>query len=155
MSAARIIHPPLSGRDRKHFARELRRAEQAYQAARSEAEVAHAAADRALARAHALDCEAWTALQFIGGDEAPSPSIADAIHGGYELLEVQCSHCRHGQLVDLTLVIWPREKPIHSLRKVLYCAPCLRTAGKKRRPNLVGLRMREEPGPAAPAARKA
>jgi hypothetical protein len=30
MSAARILHIPLSGRDRRHYAAELRKAENAY-----------------------------------------------------------------------------------------------------------------------------
>nr|WP_311538551.1 hypothetical protein [uncultured Bradyrhizobium sp.] len=152
MSAARILHPPLSGRDRRHFAREVHKAEQAYQVATREAAAAHEAADRALARAHRLDCEAWTALQFIGGPADPSPSIADALHGMCELLEVKCRHCNHNDLVDLALVIWPREKPIHTLRRALYCSRCSRVHGKKRRPDLIGLRTRETPGPAAPAA---
>jgi hypothetical protein len=34
----------------------------------------------------------------------------DALHGGHELLEVQCRHRNHTQLVDLALVIWPRQR---------------------------------------------
>jgi hypothetical protein len=49
-------------------------------------------------------------------------------------------------------VIWPREKPVHTLRGVMYCGPCKRERGKKRRPDLVGLRARENPEPKSPAA---
>jgi hypothetical protein len=42
-------------------------------------------------------------------------------------------------------VIWPRERPVHTIRRALYCARCEKGHGKKRRPDLVGLRMREEP----------
>jgi hypothetical protein len=73
MSAARIIHIPLSGRDRRHYAREHRKAEQVLARLIAAAAVAHEAADRALAEAHRLDCEAWSARQFIGGPEDPSP----------------------------------------------------------------------------------
>jgi hypothetical protein len=86
--------------------------------------------------------------------EAPSPSIADALRGGCELLEVQCRQCNHAEMVDLTEVVWPREKPVHTLRKVLYCARCKRERGQKRRPDLIGLRTRPEPDPEAPARRK-
>jgi hypothetical protein len=151
MSAARILHPPLSGRDRRHYAAELRKAEQAFARYSREAEAAHQAADRALAEAHRLDCAAWSALQFIGGAEDPSPSIATAIHGGCELLEVQCRHCNHTDLVDLTEVIWPREKPVHTLKVLLYCGRCRTEHGTKRRPDLVGLRVRPEPEPSGPA----
>jgi hypothetical protein len=154
MAAARIIHPPLSGRDRRHYARQLHAAERACERALRDAQAAHVAADLALAKAHRLDCEAWSALQFIGGLAEPSPSIAHAIHGGYELLEVRCKFCLHAELVDLveiTLVSWSRDKPVHSLRRALYCKRCMEDTGKKRRPDLVSLRERL-PDPAAPAA---
>ncbi|WP_051310737.1 hypothetical protein [Bradyrhizobium sp. Cp5.3] len=150
MPAARIITPPLSGRDRKHYARELHKAEVAYEHEMREAAEAHEAADRMLAKAHALDCIAWTTRQFIGGDEDPSPTIADAIHGRYSLLEVRCRHCRHTEIIDLTLVVWPRERPVHTIRRALYCGPCQRTAGRKHRPELIGLRPLDGPQPSAP-----
>jgi hypothetical protein len=62
MSAARIIYPALSGRDRRHYASEIHKAEQAYERAIRESAAAHAAADRTLAKAHRLNCEAWTAV---------------------------------------------------------------------------------------------
>jgi hypothetical protein len=147
----RIIHLPLSGRDRRNYVAELRKAEDAYRRYTWEADAAHQAADRALADAHRLDCMAWNALQFIGGDEAPSPAIADAIHGGCELLEVQCRHCKHTEIIDLTLVTWPRSEQVHTLRGALYCRRCMVEHNKKRRPDLVGLRERPVPDPAAPA----
>jgi len=150
----RVIQLPLSGRDRRHYVAELRKAEEAYRRHVQDAEAAHAAADRALAEPHRLDCDAWNALQFIGGDEAPSPVIADAIHGGRELLEVQCRQCNHTEMIDLTLSIWPRASQVHSLRRVLYCKRCLGEYAKKRRPELVGLRPRSGPDPAAPAIPK-
>lgn len=151
MSAARIIVPPLSGRDRRHFASELRKAEQIHERLVREAAAAHAVADRRLAEAHRLDGEAWSARQFIGGPEEPSPSIAEALHGGLDLLEVKCRHCNHTELVDLALVTWPRSQAIHTLRRALYCAKCLKTSARKRRPDLVGLRLRETPEPSSPA----
>jgi hypothetical protein len=153
MSAARIITPPLSGGDRKHFARELHKAEVAYERECQAAAEAHAAADAARAKAYALDCIAWTTRQFIGGGEDPSPTIAAAIAGRHSLLEVRCRHCRHTEIVDLTVVIWPRERPVHTLKKALYCGPCRRTAGRKSRPELIGLRPVDDPQPAAPSRR--
>ena len=151
MSAARIIYPPLSGRDRRHYTAQLRKAENEFHRLTREAGTAHEVADRQLGLAHRLDCQAWSARQFIGGPEEPSPTIAQALHGGCDLLEAQCRHCNHAELVDLALVIWPRERPVHTLRRILYCAKCHNTYGRKRRPDLIGLRMRDEPGPKAPA----
>ena len=90
MTASRVLHIPLSGRDRRHYGNELRKAQREHERLTREAEAAHAAADRALAEAHRLDCELWSARLFLGGPDQPSPSIADVLHGGYELLEVQC-----------------------------------------------------------------
>jgi len=148
MSAARILHIPLSGRDRRHYAAELRKAETAYRYLIREAEAAGKAADLALAEVHRLECEIWSTRLFLGGNDEPSPSIADALHGGYELLEVQCRHCNHTQMVDLALVIWPR----HTLRRVLFCAKCAKRSERKRRPDLISLRVRKEPDPSSPAA---
>ena len=86
MSAARIIYPPMSGGDRRHYTAHLRKAENEYRRLTREAAAAHEAADQQLAEAHRLACLAWSALQFTGGPEAPSPTIAAALHGGVELL---------------------------------------------------------------------
>jgi len=113
---------------------------------------AHAAADAQLRQAHFLSCEEWNARQFIGGDAAPSPTIADAIHGGVEMLEVRCRRCGH---TDLVLVIWPRDRQVHTLERALGCRPCRASGGLRTRPELVALRSRHpiEPEPPAAAAR--
>jgi hypothetical protein len=77
----RIIHLPLSGRDRRHYVRELRAAEQAHRELPGRVEEAYRTA-------HRLACHEWSVRQFIGGPAEPSPRIADAIAGGCELLEV-------------------------------------------------------------------
>ena len=121
---------------------ELRKGRRRYRRQSAAAQAAHADADRALREAHRLDCAAWSSLQFIGRDASPSPVIADAIHGGCELLEVHRQHCNHTDVVDLTLSIWPRGNQVHTLKGALYCRPCMKEHGKKRRPDLVGLRER-------------
>jgi hypothetical protein len=150
----RVIHLPPSGGDRKHYVRELRWAEQAH------ADICQRVADAIkVAEAHrlaawALSCEEWNIRQFIGGDAAPSPPIADAISAGFELIEVQCKRCRRYHVVDLTLVIWPRENQVHTLARALRCLRC-RGAGAKPRANLVALRRRPAPDDGAPAAQRA
>jgi DNA-binding transcriptional regulator YdaS (Cro superfamily) len=142
----RIIQLPMSGRDRRHFVRELRLAEQAHASLPGRVAEAYAAA-------HRLACEEWNVRQFIGGDAAPSPTIAEAIAAGRELLEVRCRRCGHESLVDLTEVIWPRERGVHTLSKALRCQAC-RDERNKARPDLVALRPRDVPDPAAPARRQ-
>ncbi len=52
----------------------------------------------------------------------------------------------------IALVIWPCERPVHTLRRILYCAKCLKRSEKKRRPDLIGLQVRVELEPTSPAA---
>ena len=141
----RIIQLPLSGRDRRHYVRELRAAEQAHRDLPAKVEEAYRAA-------HALACHEWSVRQFIGGPAEPSPRIADAIAGGCELLEVRCRRCSHESLIDLTEVVWPREKPVDTLAKVLRCQAC-KDERKKPQPDLVALRPRHPEGdpPVAPS----
>jgi Pyruvate/2-oxoacid:ferredoxin oxidoreductase delta subunit len=75
-------------------------------------------------------------------------------HPWRHLLEVQCRHCNHAELIDLTLAIWPRGNQVHTLKSALYCRRCMKEQGKKRRPDIVGLRERPGPDPVAPAAAK-
>ena len=61
----------LSGRDRRHYVRELRLAEQAHRELPARVEEAYRAA-------HRLACEEWSVRQFIGAPAEPSPRIPDA-----------------------------------------------------------------------------
>jgi hypothetical protein len=67
------------------------------------------------------------------------------------LLEVQCRHRNHTELIDLTLAIWPRGNQVHTLKSALYCRPFMKERGKKRRPDIVGIRERSELDPEASA----
>jgi hypothetical protein len=44
-----------------------------------------------------------------------------------------------GRHINLQDVIWPRDKPIDTLRRALYCQPCFDAARRKFRPNLIAL----------------
>lgn len=139
----RVISMPLSGGDRKHYAKELHIAESAH--ARLVEQLA-----AARLRMNLLECEEWDARQFIGGDANPSPTIAAAIDAGCIFLCVECRACRHSDRVNLTDVVWSREKEIHTLRKALICKNC-RTKG----PRLTGLETRRPDfEPPKAAARK-
>ena len=142
-----IIHLPLSGRDRRHYVCELRAAEQAHRDLPAKVEEAYRGA-------HRLACEEWKVRQFIGGPAEPSPRIADAIAGGCELLEVRRRRCSQESLIDLTHVVWPREKPVHTLAKVLRCRAC-KDERKKLQPDLVALRPRHPEGDPPVAKRRA
>jgi hypothetical protein len=150
----RVIQLPMSGRDRRHYVQQLRTAEQAHVAICARLKDAIAVAEAHRVAAWALSCEEWNIRQFIGGDAAPSPAIADALSAGYELIEVRCKRCGHEDRIDLTEVVWPREKPVHSLGRALACKPCQQNGRPKQRPDLVALLCRPEPEPSAPAQRR-
>lgn len=150
----RIIQMPLSGGDRKYYARELKRAEREHESFVKRAAEAHVVADEYRRMAHRLDCQEWSVRQFIGGDVEPSPTIAAAIDAGYILLRVECRACGHGDRINLAEVIWPREKPVHTLTKALVCKRCQREGEPKRRPNLMGLERLPEPDPPRHAMRR-
>jgi hypothetical protein len=140
----RIITLPLSGRDRKHYIRELRMAVQQHPVVVRQAAEARAVADR-------LECEEWSIRQFIGGPAEPSPSIAQALNAGRDLLEVRCRRCNHGDYIALADLVLPRERPVHTLAKVLACQPCSRNGRPKQRPDLVALIEQPANDPAGPA----
>lgn len=150
----RVIQMPLSGGDRKHYARELRRVESLHAELVKKVEAAYVTAGERLRLAHRLECEEWNARLFLGGGDAPSPAIADAIDAGATRLEVKCNACGATRQVDLGLVIWPRKYQVHTLRPKLFCKPCKATTGRKVRPMLVGLfDPNPEPTPAKAARR--
>ena len=150
----RVKKLPFSGSDRKHFSRELQRVERLHTYLVKRTAAAFTVADAHLTIAYRLSCEEWTARQFIGGDAAPSPTIANAIHGGCELLEVRCKACGHGDHVNLTEVVWPRDNAVHTLERALGCRQCKVEGRKRSRPDLIGLRMRDHPVPPARTATK-
>jgi hypothetical protein len=135
----------MSGRDRRHYVTELRKAE----AAHADLVIRTRAA---FIQAHDLACQEWNTRQFIGGDACPSPVIEVAILCGRELLEVRCKRCGHESMVDLIEVIWPPENQVYTLAGALRCQRC-KDDRRKVQPDMVALHRRAEPSPAATARR--
>lgn len=126
MSAQRITRlPPLSGRDRRHFAREAARAGSAYDEMMRQAESKRAEADEALKAADRIECEAWSgALRFGLDVQRTSPTLGQAINAGYTSLTVQCNQCRQYRAVDLTKLKLRPDRRLWSLESTLFCQPC-------------------------------
>lgn len=143
----RIIKMPVSGGDRKHYARQLAIARQAQDDFARQATEAYRIA-------HRLYCQEWNARQFVGGPAAPSPSIDSVIVAGFTLLEISCRACGHTERVDLRTLRLPRLEPVpvHDLADMLFCLPCRNMTGHKRRPNLVMLIDTTSPKPGASRA---
>jgi phage terminase large subunit GpA-like protein len=149
----RVIQLPISGRDRRFYAQQLRTAEQAHRDICRRLTDAIKVSEAHRIAAWALSCEEWNIRQFIGGPVEPSPFIADAISAGFTLIEVKCKRCGREQIVDMTQMIWPRGKQVHTLANVLRCQRC-RDEGHKASADLVAMRRQPEPEPTRPAAAK-
>ncbi|MET4041858.1 hypothetical protein ABIC03_003549 [Bradyrhizobium sp. RT6a] len=72
-----------------------------------------------------LACEAWN-YRMLGykGPAQPSPTIGDAINGGYPYLEVRCMGCNTNQTVALDIIRRVKTTPVHELERYLRCRDC-------------------------------
>jgi len=67
-----------------------------------------------------------------GGPAQPSPTIGQAINGGFPWLEVKCSRCRTSSSVDLAAITRPADTPVHLMEGRLDCLKCRRARWKRR-----------------------
>ena len=125
----RVIQIPMSGRDRRHYVTQLKVAEKAHASLAKRAREAQLVVDEYQRMADRLACQEWSVRQFIGGDVEPSPSIETAVNCGYKLLDIHCSHCTHAGTVDLSEVVWPMRKGVHTMRYALACKRCSENGG--------------------------
>jgi hypothetical protein len=122
-------HPtPLSGGDRKALKKELARSQAmttilAEQSARLRTE-----GEALICKADNLACQSWNERMWsAGGPVEPSPTLSEALNGGYPWLEVQCSRCKTKRSVDLAGIRRPPDSFVHELEAVLRCKKCKRT----------------------------
>jgi hypothetical protein len=108
------------------------------------ASVRHSAEQAAEARrvADHLACVAWSQRMLaFQGPAQPSPTLGDALNGGYPYLEVKCLGCETHQTVALNIVRRPKSTPIHELERYMRCKDCSRQSGRPfKRSHLVALR---------------
>jgi hypothetical protein len=108
------------------------------------ASVRHSAEQAAEARrvADHLACAAWSQRMLaFQGPAQPSPTLGDALNGGYPYLEVKCLGCETHQTVALNIVRRPKTTPIHELERYMRCKDCSRQSGRPfKRSHLVALR---------------
>jgi hypothetical protein len=89
-----------------------------------------------------LACEAWN-YRMLGykGPAQPSPTIGDALNGGYGYLEVRCLGCDTSQTVALNIIRRPKATPVHELERYMRCKDCSKLRGYPyKRSHLVALR---------------
>jgi hypothetical protein len=80
-----------------------------------------------------LACQSWNERMWSdGGPAQPSPTIGQAINGGFPCLEVKCSRCRTSSSVDLAAINRPPDTPVHLLEGRLDCRRCKKAKWKGR-----------------------
>src|SRR5258707_10060135 len=96
-------HPtPLSGGDRKALSKELGKSRAMTNILASQSAEMRAKAETMLQQADKLLCESWNERMWSDGEPIdPSPTIDQAVHGGFPLLEIQCSRRKTPRDVDL------------------------------------------------------
>jgi hypothetical protein len=125
--AAKYHPSPLSGGDRKALSKELvkSRAMTGILAERSQEK--RRGGEALIWEADNLACQSWNEKMWSdGGPAQPSPTIGQAINGGFPWLEVKCSWCR-----TRAALTWPRSA-VGQIRRCICWKDAL-TAGSARR----------------------
>jgi hypothetical protein len=96
-------HPtPLSGGDRKALAKELGKARAMTTILASQSAEARTKGEALIRTADRLLCESWNERMWADGEPIdPSPTVDQAVNGGYSWLEIECSRCKTKRDVDL------------------------------------------------------
>jgi phage FluMu protein Com len=126
-------HPtPLSGGDRKALNKELGKARAMTGILAAQSAEMRAKAETMLQQADRLLCESWNERMWSDGEPIdPSPTIDQAVNGGYAWLEIECSRCKTRRDVDLAVLRHSRTTFVHDLVGRLRCSKC---AKANRRP---------------------
>ncbi|MCP1754032.1 phage FluMu protein Com [Bradyrhizobium japonicum] len=97
-----------------------------------------------------LACESWNERMWAdGGPIDPSPTVDQAINGGYSWLEIECSRCKAKREVDMAALRHPPTTAVHDLASRLRCSKCAK-AGRRPPATLLQLSQRaRHPDPEA------
>jgi phage FluMu protein Com len=132
-------HPtPLSRGDRKALAKELGKARAMTTILASQSAETRAKGEALIRTADKLLCESWNERMWADGEPIdPSPSVDQAINGGYPWLEIECSRCKTKRDVDLAALRHPTTL-VHDLAGRLRCSKCAK-AGRRAAATLLQL----------------
>jgi hypothetical protein len=136
-------HPTsLSGGDRKALAKELGRARAMTSILASQSAEVRAKGEALIRTADKLLCESWNERMWADGQPIdPSPTIDQAVNGGYPWIEIECSRCRTKRDVDLAALRHPPTTFVHDLASRLRCSKCAK-AGRHPPATLLQLALR-------------
>jgi hypothetical protein len=124
-------HMPLSGGDRKALTKELSKSRAMTNIFAERSAEKRREGDALIREAENLACQSWNEKMWSdGGPVDPSPTIDQAINGGYPWLEIKCSRCQTPRDVDLAALKRPATTFVHDLAGRLVCQKC-KGAGKR------------------------
>jgi hypothetical protein len=146
-------HPtPLSGGDRKALTKELGKARAMAGILAAQSAEMRAKGEALIQQADKLFCESWNERMWSDCEPIdPSPTIDQAINGGFPWLEIQCSRCKTPSDVDLAAMKHPPTTFVHDLASRLRCRKCAKTG---RRPSATLLQLAWKPRHPEPTSRK-
>ena len=103
-------HPtPLSGSNRKSLNKELGKARAMASILASQSAEMRAKGEAIIQQADKLLCESWNERMWSDGEPIdPSPTIDQAVNGGFPWLEIRCARCKTQSDVDLAAMKHPR-----------------------------------------------
>ncbi|WP_334380897.1 MULTISPECIES: hypothetical protein [unclassified Bradyrhizobium] len=137
-------HPtPLSGGDRKALKRELGEARAMTGILAAQSDELRAKGDALIRQADRLLAESWNERMWADGEPIdPSPTVDQAINGGYPWLQIECSRCKAPSQIDLAALPHPRTTFVHDLAGRLRCQKCAKAG---RRPAATLLQLTQRP----------
>jgi hypothetical protein len=108
----------------------------------SQSAEARAKGEALIRQADKLLCESWNEQMWADGEPVdPSPTIDQAVNGGYSWLQIECSRCKAAREVDLAALAHVATTMVHDLAGRLRCQKCAR-AGRRPSATLLQLAQR-------------
>jgi hypothetical protein len=143
-------HPtPLSGGDRKALRKELTKARGVTLMLARQSDELRAKGEALIRDADKLSCESWNERMWAVGEPIdPSPTVDQALSGGFPWLEIECSRCRIKRDVSLAELPHIDTTCIHDLATA--CAASDARSGKRPLATLLQLAHGRRHAPEAP-----
>src|ERR1700755_2238932 len=134
---------PLSGGERQALDKELGKAPAMANRLATQSAEMRAKGEALIQQADRLLCESWNERMWSDGEPIdPSPTIDQAVNGGFPWLEIRGARCNTPSDVDLAAMNHPPTTFVHDLAGRLRCRKCAKAG---RRPSATLLQLAWQP----------
>jgi hypothetical protein len=125
---------PSSGGDRKALNKEINKARAMTNILADQWAEMRGKDEAMIQQADKLLCESWNERMWSNGEPIdPSPTLDQAVNGGFPLLEIRCAGCKTPSDVDLAAIKHPPSMFVHDLAGRPRCGTCAK-AGRRPAP---------------------